>query len=378
MIARPIPIILAVAGLGLAVYVVATAKEDIPSPPPAQPPSTNPFVHGIAALGLVEPASRMIDIASPEPGRVVEVMVGVGEQVQAGDPLFRLDTVPLEAEMLRAKAALGAAQAEVRRIEAWPRAEDFPPVEAEVKEARARLDDATKRMGSLEAAMKQNAASDDEVSRQRFLVSIVRASLANAEARLARMKAGSWSQDLLVAQAAVAAREADIAAIDKRLNNLTVRAPRAATVLQRNIEPGEYATVGAAGGGPGANQGAAVPMILGDLSTMHVRAQVDEEDTPMLRPNAKAVARVRGAIKTEIPLTMVRIEPYARPKTQITGSSTELIDTRVIEAVFKAELPAGAPPIFPGQVVDVYIESAETDRAATPAIAPEAQAAKPS
>lgn len=355
---RPISILLACAGLLTAVYVVATAKEEIPDPPPSQPPSTNPFVQGIAALGLVEPASRAVDVASPEAGRVVSVLVEVNQEVKAGDVLFTMDTVPLDAEMMRAGAALSSAESEVRRIENWPRAEDFPPVEAEVAEARSRLEDASRRLDSLTAALQRNAASEDEVTRQRFLVSTLSAGLANAEARLARMKAGSWSEDLAVARSVVQARRADIAAIQKRLDRMSVRAPLDATVLQRNIEPGEWASTGPMGGGGGGNTPA--PIILGDLREMHVRAQVDEEDTPVLRMGARAVARIRGPKNVEVPLTMLRIEPFARPKSQISGASTELVDTRVIEVVFKAEPPAGSPTLFTGQVVDVYIEAGAT------------------
>jgi HlyD family secretion protein len=364
---RPISILLACAGLCMAIYVVATAKEVLPSPQPAQPPSINPYVHGIAALGLVEPGSRPIEVAAPEAARVVAVEAAVNQRVKAGDVLFTLDTVPFDAEMIRAKAALESAEAEVHRLEQWPRAEDFPPVEAEIAEARSRLDDASKRLESLTAAAARNAASDDEVTRQRYLVSTLRANMANAEARLARMKAGSWTQDLEVARSVARARQADIAAIQKRLDRMTVRSPRDATVLQRNIEPGEWASVSAGMGGQGSGP---APMILGDLSEMHVRAQVDEEDTPLLRPGAKAVARIRGPVDAQIMLTMLRIEPYARPKSQITGASTELVDTRVIEVVFRAEPAEGAPTLYTGQVVDVYIESSEESERITTAAAP--------
>lgn len=335
----------------MVLYVVATAKQEIPSPMPAQPPSTNPFASGVACLGVVEPGSRTVDIAAPEAGRVIELFVDVNQKVVKGEALFRLDSVPIESERIRAAAARDAAAAEVTRIEAWPRAEDFPPVEADVAEAASRLADAEARYENISAAMGRGAASDDELSRQRFLVSILRASLTNAQARLDRMKAGSWSQDLAVARSVLAVREAEIRAIEMRLERLTVRAPLDGTVLKRNIEPGEYVNGGSTGG-------AEAPLVLGDLSVLHVWAQVDEEDMPIVRFGAKAVGRIRGSLKIEVPLTMLRIEPLAGPKRQITGASAELVDTRVVEVVFRAEPGADAPPMYAGQVVDVYIDAA--------------------
>ncbi len=356
---RRITFLLSILGLAMALYVVATAKQVIPSPPPAQPPSTNPFAVGVASLGIVEPASRIVDISAPESGRVVEVLVDVTQRVRRGDALFRLDAVPIEAEMLRAQAARAASSAEVSRLESWPRAEDFPPAEAEVNESRSRLSDAEVRLASMSSAMERGAASDDELSRQRFVVSTLRAVVANAEARLARLKAGSWSADLAVARASLAARDADIRSIEVRLDRFTVRSPLDATVLKRNIEPGEYVSGGTTSGTSGR---AEAPLVLGDLSELHVRAQVDEEDMPLVKPGARAVARIRGPIKAEVHLTMLRIEPLAGPKRQITGASTELIDTRVVDVLFRAEAGEGAPPLYPGQVVDVYIDAGEQAR----------------
>lgn len=342
-------ILLSVAGLMLALWVVATAKEPIPSPPPAQPPSTNPFQMGIVALGLVEPASRPVNVAAPEAGRVTKVFVEVNDVVKQGDPLFELDGVPLEAELLRAEAARSTAQADVERLANWPRKEDLPPAEAEVAEAAGRLADAEVRLASMTAAATRGAASDDELTRQRFQVSILRAAKNNAEARLARLKSGSWEQDLLVARANLAAREADIRAVKIRLERMTVRAPIGGTILRRHIDAGEFAQTQGGSDEP--------PLVMGDISVMHVRAQIDEEDAPLLTAGATAVARVRGPIKAELPLEMVRIEPFARPKSQISGASTELVDTRVIEVVFRVKPLEGAPRIFTGQVLDVYVDA---------------------
>lgn len=342
-------ILLSVIGLGIIIYVVATSKRDIPSPPPAAPPSVNPFPRGIAGLGIVETAGRESHVAAPEPGRVVEVFVEVGDEVKAGDKLFRLDDTALRAEALRAAAARDAASAELARMESWPRAEDIPPLRAALEEADSRLRDAENRYRSVSAASERNAATVDEVDRQRFVVEAARAAAAVAQANLDKYLAGPWKADVDVARAALAQRAAELGAVELRLENLTVRALRAGVVLKRNIQPGEHAAGGSA----------VAPMVLGDLSSLRIRAQVDEEDSPMLRAGAAARARVRGQDPREVVLRMVRIEPFALPKSQITNSNTELIDTRVIEVVFEVE-PGDRPTLYPGQVVDVFIEAPQT------------------
>lgn len=343
-------ILLSIAGLAVIIYVVATSKREIPSPPPAAPPSVNPFPRGIAGLGVVETAGREISVAAPEPGRVVEVFVDVGDEVKAGDKLFRIDDVALRAELIRAEGARDAASADLVRMESWPRAEDLPPLRSAAEEARARAEDAEARSERIEAAAAKGAATQDELDRQRFLVRITRAAAATAQANLDKYLAGPWKADVDVARATLSLRSAEVRAIELRLENLVVRAPRATTVLKRNIDPGEYASAGT---------GSQPAIVLGDLAHLQVRAQIDEEDVSMLRFGAEGRARVRGQDPREIPLRMVRIEPLALPKSQITNSNTELIDTRVVEVIFEV-LPGDRPSLFPGQVVDVFISASET------------------
>lgn len=349
---KRVTILLAVVGLVFAIWVVATAKQPIPAPDPSYPPSVNPFGRGIVALGLVESASRDIAIAAPEPGRVQAVHVTVGQVVKAGDPLFTLDTMALEADMLRAVAQRNAAAAELDRQRNWPRTEDLPPLRAAVSEAKSRLDDAADRLRTLEAAAEQQAANMDEVSRQRFAVSVLRNALNQDQANLDRLLAGPWKADVVVAEANLHSAEAEVASIQKRIDRLTVRSPIDATVLKRDIEPGEFTQSTGSGGGIGAIP----PLVIGDLRTMHVRAQVDEEDAPLLKLNAPAKVRIRGPYRTELNLRMLRIEPLARAKQQITNAATELVDTRVIDVLFEVE-PQSGITLYSGQIVDVYIDA---------------------
>ncbi|MCX5661920.1 MAG: HlyD family efflux transporter periplasmic adaptor subunit [Planctomycetota bacterium] len=344
-------IMLALAGLAMGIYTVATAHEPLPKPPPAQPPSVNPYARGIAATGLVEAASRNVSVASPEPGLVVEVVAQPNAVVRKGDPLFIMDRRPLEAELVRMAAAVDVAKAELERIESQPRAEDIPPLKAALEAAKVQAADEEDQYQRTAGAFKASAASEGEVARRKFAAEAARARVEQAQATLLRMQAGAWAPELRAAKARVAQAEADVAALRIRLDRMTIRAPIDGTVMKRFIEPGEYAmTSGSAGANPA--------MVLGDLTRLHVRAQVDEEDSSLLVAGARGTARLRGAVSREYPLRMLRIEPWAQPKNNITGLTPERVDTRVVDVVFEM-VPtgeAGALP-YPGQLVDVYIET---------------------
>jgi multidrug efflux pump subunit AcrA (membrane-fusion protein) len=128
------------------------------------------------------------------------------------------------------------------------------------------------------------------------------------------------------------------------LDLLSVRAPREGTVLQVNIRSGEYATVNAA----------EPAVLLGDISGLQLRADVDESDAPRVNANCKAVAFLKGSREKAIPLEFVRIDPYILPKKSLSGESTERVDTRVLQVIFRFDNPPF--PVYVGQQMDVFIE----------------------
>lgn len=345
---RWLTIVLALAGLGVAIYTVSTARHQPPKVPLEATPSVNPFQNGIAATGMVESGSRDVQIAAPDGAMATKVFVEVGATVKPGDPLFELDPRPLQADLVRARSARDAADAALKKVLAQPRAEEIPPLEAEVKALETEVADWTDQWERLTEAQKQAATNDYEIRRRQFTLDGAKARLQESRARLALLKAGPWAPDVEIAKSQLAQADATVKATELLLERRTVRASIAGTVLKRNIDPGEFAPADAK----------SPSIVLGDLSALHIRARVDEEDLPRLQAGSKASARIRGQKPITVPLTMLRIEPLVQPKVDLSGSTTERVDTRVLEVVFTVDKTDGAPPpLYPGQLVDVYIES---------------------
>jgi hypothetical protein len=103
-------------------------------------------------------------------------------------------------------------------------------------------------------------------------------------------------------------------------------------------------------------------MTMGSIDPLHVRVDIDEADSWRIRPESRAVARLRGNADISVPLSFVRFEPYILPKKSLTGDVTERVDTRVLQAIY-----AFAPSEFSGfvgQQVDVYIQTSTRAEAA--------------
>ena len=69
--------------------------------------------------------------------------------------------------------------------------------------------------------------------------------------------------------------------------------------------------------------------------------------------NMRAQMFIRGT-ERQIPLSFARIQPYVTPKIQLSDQRQERVDLRVLPVIFRFEKPADMP-IYPGQLVDVYV-----------------------
>lgn len=339
--------LLAVLGLVVAVQTVMSGAKPVVPAPPVADPARQPFASTIAGAGIVEARTQNIALGTPISGVVAEVNVDVGTVVQAGNPLFKIDDRDRRALLAIKQAALLAARADVARLESLPRVEDVPAAKARVATAEAVLADAKKQLDIAESLDDKRAMAVEEWSRRRFAVQGNEARLLELRADLAKLEAGAWKPDLDIARAKVASAESEVQAAEIELERLVVRAPVDCTVLQVNVRKGEFAIAGAL----------QTPlMLLGDISTLHVRVDIDESDVWRLKPGARAEAYVRGNSDLHTTLEFVRVDPYVVPKKSLTGESTERVDTRVLQVLFRFD--PRKLPVYVGQQMDVFIEAA--------------------
>src|SRR5215467_3625395 len=313
--------------------------------PPADPAQVT-FPHTVAAVGLVEPRSENIAISTPVPGLVMAVHVKVGDHVPRGAPLFSLDDRDLRAELAMRQSTLAVVRARLARLEHAPRAEELPPAQAKVREAEAALADAYTQQRLMENVTDKRAILQEELLRRREATNIAAARLEAATAALALLKAGTWGRDLEVGRAEVANAVAQVYRVEADVERLTMRAPIDGEILQLNVRVGEYAPVGQ------------VPkplLVMGDVGQLHVRADIDEHEAWRVQPGGKAEAVERGNSRRRAALAFVRFEPYVIPKKSLTGDSTERVDTRVLQAIYRFTEPSGS--LYVGQQMDIFIEA---------------------
>jgi HlyD family secretion protein len=281
-----------------------------PGDPPISPPQ-KPFTHAVAATGILEALSENVSIGVPIPGLVTEVFVKVNQSVKKGDPLFTLDARDLRAELLTSKAQQDVAK-------------------AQVAVSVAQLEKLESQLKRLTSVADSRAVSRDDLENRKQDVAV-------SEAQVVAAKAQLESANISLKRIAML------------IDRLTVLSPRDGDVIQLNIRAGEYA--GTSPKNPA--------MIIGRIDTLQVRADIDEQNATRIRPGQKAYGYLKGKTSVTFPLKFIRIEPYVIPKISLTGSSTERVDTRVLQVIYSLQRPKN-PPLYVGQQVDVFIEAPES------------------
>lgn len=309
---------LAIAGFLYAAYIaISSHKTHTPAQPVAQPAQAPAYADYIGGAGMIEASSNNINIGTSLAGIVNRVAVKVGDKVKTGDVLFTIDDRAYRADLAVKEAAILKTR-------------------AAVGEAQAALADASSQYAHVRDVKDGRLISMEEVEKRRNAEQTAKAQLDSAVAD-------------------VTAAEADAQATRTDIDRLSVRAPMDGEILQVNVHPGEYAAEG----------DLSTPLLrMGDMSKLHVRVDVDENDAWRFQPNTRATAFLRGnsGLKTE--LQFVRVEPFVTPKTALTGSSTERVDTRVLQVIYS--FPRDKLPVFVGQQVDVFIEVPPKKSSAAP------------
>jgi HlyD family secretion protein len=302
-----LPLVGLLAALWAGFSIARTQPRRQATEPPSHPPVSD-FPSTVAAVGLVEASTENISIGSPLAGVVARVFVTAGQTLKAGEPLFELDLRQLRAERAVKEQALAVARAQ-----------------AEV--ARARLQDLQRQLEFADQVKDRRAISAEELTRRRSAVATARAELGAAEAM-------------------VAAAQAEARAVEVEIERSVVRSPLDAEVLQVKVRAGEFA--------PAAPT--TTPLILlGRSKPLHVRVDVDEHEGWRVRQGAAGVGHLRGNAEVKTPLRFVRFEPFVVPKRSLTGDSTERVDTRVLQVIYRVE--RDDLPLFVGQQLDVFIDA---------------------
>jgi HlyD family secretion protein len=371
MIKRVIPVLLVAAALAAAIFY--SQYRPVPD----------------RVSGFIE--ADEIRLGSRVGGRVAKVDVEEGQHVKAGDALIELEPFDLIAEQKRAAATLAANEAELHRMQAGLRPEEIAQAKARYEQLQAMLDqqiagprkeeidaaaanvrvaEAQEKLAretyarvsqlartnattpqDLDQATESLAVAEGSVAAMREALGLLRAGTrpetiraAQAQAEEARQawelaKAGFRKEDIEKAVAARDATQAALEAIDRRIDELTIRSPVEGVVEALDLQPGDLAP-------------AAAPVLsIMDVGRMWVRAYVPEN-----RLDVQVGQKVRLAVDSFPGETFEGVVTFISRQAEFTPSNVQTPEERVKQVFrIKVELRDGLDKLRPGMAADVWL-----------------------
>ena len=316
-----LPIIAIVGILGAGIFIFNELPNRETTEPEREPPKASGELANsarVAGVGIVEPASEIIDIGSALSGLVTDLRVAPGDRVEKGQPLFLVDDRAARASLVEAGAAIREARAAI----------------GEAQTARAT---AQQQLALYEGLSDPAAVSRSEVIR------------AEGDAQAADSR-------LEVARARLNAAQARASSAQTEISRLTVRAPIAGEILAVNIRPGEFVATQGGGGG--------LPFIqMGETNPLHVRVDIDENEAVRVELGAAAIVSPRGAAEIQVEAAFIRAEPQVVPKRSLTNSASERVDVRVLQLIYALPQTPESDAFRVGQQIDAFIPAADRSRA---------------
>jgi len=312
--------------------------------PPGQLPDTRierpegDFVGGLGGVGPRDPESPLPPGC---PGGMPAHPVAEGEVVQAGALLVELESAAEQAALVAAEAEVQVAAATLARARRGVRVEELDAItrDSDAADARARLSGGV--LERLERAASAGAATGDEVERARQQAQADRASLEASRARQLAGRSGR-REDILVATAQLRVAEARRDQAQAVLDQYRILAPVAGQILEIRNRLGEHVQPSLAD----------AVIVLGDVSELRVRIDVDERDIARVAMGAETIVRVDAFPGRDFRGHVIEIGRRMGRKVLRTDEPTERIDTKILEVVVGLDAFDG---LLPGVRVMGYV-----------------------
>jgi len=288
------------------------------------------LVQRVVASGRVMAPAR-IALAALALSKVVAVAVDEGDRVRAGQLLVRLDDADARAALQGARARVLEAAARLDQVRG-PGARNAAEAlrQAELKVALAEREwERIRRIGDAGGA---SAAQVDDAEKA---LAVARSAREGAAAQAASLAGGGAEQRLAVASLEVArAAEAQARA---RLDEKELRAPADATVIARDVEPGDVAAAGK------------TLLVLARAGDTRLSAQPDEKNLALLASGQRARAVADAFPDAPFDATLTFIAPSV-------DAARGTVEVRLA-------VPAPPPFLRPDMTVSVNVEVARREAA---------------
>jgi HlyD family secretion protein len=305
-------------------------------------------------------AAHKIELAAKVVGKVASIGVDKGDKVKAGQVLVRLEDDEYRAHLMESKGQLEMLKARLAQAEHGSRPEEIAKAKADVDQAKVDQENARVTLNRTSDLVRQGVLSKQAMddAQARFDGAAAKVNSLDRAYELVRLGPRQEEIDALRAQVNQAQGTLNYAQV--QLDNTIIRAPIDGTILERNVERGEFVTTGFVG-----DKGAKGYVVsIADLHDLEVELDINQNDFAKLGPtqqgmvttDAYADRKYQGVIReispeanrqkatVQIKVKVINPDNYLRPEmnASVAFYSTEKSEGARTVARSNVVIPASA------------------------------------
>jgi HlyD family secretion protein len=234
-------------------------------------------------------AAHTIDVAAKVDGKVLWIGVDKGDHVKLGQVLVRLEDDEYRARVLEAQGALDNLKAHLSELENGSRPEEISKAKADVEQAKADQDDALVTLKRTQQLVKEGVFPRQQLDDAQAKYDDAAARVNSLQRTYDLSKLGPRREQIEAARAQVKQAQGTLDYAKTQLDDTIITAPVTGTILDRNVEKGEFVTTGFVG-----DKGAKGYVVsLADLNDLQVELDINQNDF------SKLGSKTRGIVTTD-------------------------------------------------------------------------------
>lgn len=196
----------------------------------------------IEGSGVIETTD--VVVSSKAAGTLMQLKVEEGDRVKVGDTLFVVDDADLQIQKDQLLAALDLTRAQYDLVKNGSRSEDITQAEEAVKIAKVSLATAEDDVKRYDELVRVGSIPEKTLTDAKSRYDAQARQVASAQANLDKLRNGSRSEDIHAGRAREDQASAQLAAIDKKIDDCHLLAPVGGVVTEKGVEQGEMVAVG--------------------------------------------------------------------------------------------------------------------------------------
>src|SRR4051812_27253545 len=238
----------------------------------------------LSATGYII-AAHKIEVASKVNGRVAWIGVDKGDKVQAGQTLVRLEDDEYRAQLAQQKGQLANLLARLDEIQNGSRPEEIEKSRADVNAAKADLSNAKATLERTRQLVQDGVLSKQSLDDAQAKFDGSEAKVASLQRTLDLAVLGPRKEQKEQILGQIAQAKGAVAFAQTQVDNTVIKAPVTGTILDRNVERGEFVTTGFVG-----DKGAKGYLVtMADLNYLQVELDISQNDFPKIGPRQKGM-----------------------------------------------------------------------------------------